>query len=149
MILAFSLTENVALRGASEARGRMPWRALADATAAIARRFEVRPAIPSMTAGRLSGGNQQRLVLGRELADAPEAVIAENPTRGLDMAATASTHQALLAMRDAGAAVVFYSSDLDEVLALADRVIVMFAGAVIAVPLDRAAISLALLGAPQ
>ena len=146
LVLAFSLTENVALRGAGAARGRMPWRALADSTAAIAQRFDVRPAVPTMTAGSLSGGNQQRLVLGRELAQTPEAIIAENPTRGLDVAATAATQQALLAMRDAGAAVVLYSSDLDEVLALADRVIVMFAGVASTAPLDRAAISLALLG---
>jgi simple sugar transport system ATP-binding protein len=94
----------------------------------------------------LSGGNQQRLVLARELGDDPPAVVAENPTRGLDVAATTTTHQSLLAMRDAGAAVVLYSSDLDEVLELADRVIVMHAGAAHTVAADRATIALAMLG---
>ena len=73
-------------------------------------------------------------------------MIAENPTRGLDVAATAATHAHLLAMRDAGAAVVVYSNDLDEVLDLADRIVVMHAGIAREVPADRAAIALAMLG---
>jgi simple sugar transport system ATP-binding protein len=146
LVLTFSLSENVALRGAGSARGTIAWRAIAARTAGLLERFGVRPPRPEALAGGLSGGNQQRLVLARELGDDPPAVVAENPTRGLDVAATATTHRSLLAMRDAGAAVVLYSSDLDEVLELADRVIVMHAGAAHTVAADRATIALAMLG---
>ncbi|MGH7718568.1 MAG: ABC transporter ATP-binding protein, partial [Gemmatimonadaceae bacterium] len=90
--------------------------------------FNVRAPGPHVLARELSGGNQQKLVLARELSAAPGALIVENPTRGLDIAATAAVHDHLLRARDGGAAVVLYSSDLDEVIALASRVIVMFAG---------------------
>jgi general nucleoside transport system ATP-binding protein len=126
----------------------MPWRALTLETDALLHRFDVRPARADTVARSLSGGNQQRLVVAREVADSPAAIIAENPTRGLDAAATAATHRQLLAARDAGAAIVLYSSDLDEVLELADRVLVMFAGSARAVAPDRDAIALALLGEP-
>jgi simple sugar transport system ATP-binding protein len=146
LVLGFSLEENVALRGAGAARGVMPWPAIRARTTSLLERFEVRPASPTAAARELSGGNQQRLVLARELGDRPAAVVAENPTRGLDVAATAAMHRHLLDMRDAGAAVVIYSSDLDEVLELADRVIVMQGGMAREVPKERAAIALALLG---
>ena len=146
LVLSFSLTENVALRGAAAARGVVRWRDVEARTTALLERFDVRPATPAALAAELSGGNQQRLVLARELGDGPDAVIAENPTRGLDVAATAATHAQLLAMRDAGAAVVVYSNDLDEVLALADRIVVMHAGIAREVRPDRAAIALAMLG---
>jgi ABC-type uncharacterized transport system ATPase subunit len=146
LVLTFSLSENIALRGAGSARGTISWRSIAARTAGLLERFAVRPPRPEALAGSLSGGNQQRLVLARELGDDPPAVVAENPTRGLDVAATAAMHRSLLAMRDAGAAVVVYSSDLDEVLELADRVIVMYAGAAHAVAADRATVSLAMLG---
>jgi len=86
-------------------------------------------------------------VLGRELASKPNAVIVENPTRGLDIAATAAVHSQLVAARDSGAAVVIYSSDLDEVIALADRLIVMFEGHARDVALDREAAGRAMVGA--
>ena len=146
LVLTFSLSENIALRGAGSARGTISWRSIAAKTAGLLERFAVRPARAEALAGSLSGGNQQRLVLARELGDDPPAVVAENPTRGLDVAATAAMHRSLLAMRDAGAAVVVYSSDLDEVLELADRVIVMYGGAAHAVAADRATVSLAMLG---
>jgi len=146
LVLSFSLAENVALAGAGAARGVMPWRSIESHTATLLERFDVHPAMPAALASALSGGNQQRLVLARELGESPDVVIAENPTRGLDVAATAATHRQLLAMRDAGAAVVVYSNDLDEVLELADRVVVMHAGTAREMPLDRAAIALAMLG---
>ena len=146
LVLSFTLTENVALAGAGAARGMTPWMAIGSRTLELLERFNVRPAIPSALASELSGGNQQRLVLARELGETPDAVIAENPTRGLDVAAAAATHGQLLAMRDAGAAVVVYSNDLDEVLELADRVIVMHAGTAREMPMDRAVIAVAMLG---
>jgi simple sugar transport system ATP-binding protein len=109
-------------------------------------------------AGALSGGNQQKLVLARELdADGgterrtgddvvPAALVVESPTRGLDIRASAAVHARLREARDAGTAVVVYSSDLDEVLALADRVLTCYAGTVREVPADRAAVGRAILG---
>ena len=76
----------------------------------------------------LSGGNQQKLVLARALAGDPKVLVAENPTRGLDVRATAEIHARLRAAADRGTAVVFYSSDLDEVLDIADRVVVVANG---------------------
>ena len=80
---------------------------------------------PRARADSLSGGNQQKLVIARELARAPRIMVAENPTRGLDLRATVAVHARLRAAADAGAAVLVHSSDLDEVLELADRVLVV------------------------
>jgi len=147
LILDFDIAENLALRDAGSARGRLPWLRIRARAAAILTEYDVRAPSTETTVGALSGGNQQKLVLGRELASKPNAVIVENPTRGLDIAATAAVHARLLAARDAGAAVVIYSSDLDEVIALADRLIVMFEGRARNVALDREAAGRAMVGA--
>ena len=94
----------------------------------------------------LSGGNQQKLVLARELSGAPQLVVAENPTRGLDIRATRDVHLRLRRAADTEAAVVVHSSDLDEVLALSDRVVVMHAGVLHAVDGDRESVGRAMLG---
>ncbi|HEU5195781.1 MAG TPA: ATP-binding cassette domain-containing protein, partial [Methylomirabilota bacterium] len=90
-------------------------------------------AVPTLNApmGTLSGGNVQRAVLARELAHAPRVVVALNPARGLDARSTAATHRALLAAREAGAAVLLISEDLDELRAVADRLVVLFRGRVV------------------
>ncbi len=146
LMLDASLVENVALRGAGERRGRMPWHALRSATAAILQRNKVLASGVEDTACSLSGGNQQKLVLGREMEDAPTALVVENPSRGLDFRATAAVHAALRAARDAGAAVVVYSSDLDEVLLLADRIYAMHDGVVTETARDREMVGNAMLG---
>jgi simple sugar transport system ATP-binding protein len=146
LVLEFTLDENVALRGAGRARGRMRWSDIANRTTELVRRFDVRAPGVKALARTLSGGNQQKLVLGRELDGAPRALVVESPTRGLDVAAGAAVHRRLLAARDAGTAVVVYSSDLDEVLSLADRVLVMFAGRARELPPDRDAVGHAMLG---
>jgi simple sugar transport system ATP-binding protein len=120
------------------------------------RAFDVRGSDVDAAMGALSGGNQQKLVLARELDDAfdgtpsgskgPLALVVENPTRGLDVQATADVHARLYSARDRGAAVVVYSSDLDEVLALASRVFVAYAGTLREVPLERDAVGKAMLG---
>jgi simple sugar transport system ATP-binding protein len=143
-----SLTENVALRGAGSRRGWMSWRARREHTADLLERYEVKAAGPDVRMSTLSGGNQQRLVLARELSSAPQLLVADQPTRGLDVRATADVHQRLRAARDAGAAVILYSSDLDEVLALADRVIVVVGGIVHEVVGDRERVGQAMLGIP-
>jgi simple sugar transport system ATP-binding protein len=95
----------------------------------------------------LSGGNQQKFVLARELQTQPALVVAENPTRGLDIRAAAFVRAELRAVRESGSAVVMYSSDLDEILEIADRVLVVHAGDVVEVARDRARIGAAMLGA--
>ncbi|MEM4579487.1 MAG: ABC transporter ATP-binding protein, partial [Thermosphaera sp.] len=76
----------------------------------------------------LSGGNQQKLVLARELSKTPTLIVANQPTRGLDVAATEYIRKLLLQLRDEGKAILLVSSDLDEVLDLSDRIAVMYKG---------------------
>ncbi len=149
LLVAAPLAENLALRGAGARRGRVAWRALAERTAALVSAFDVRGGGPGTPAGALSGGNQQKFVVARELAAGaePALVVAENPTRGLDIRASAAVRARLRAARDAGAAVVVYSSDLDEVLAMADRVLVLHHGRVHEAPPERAAVGRLMLGA--
>jgi len=147
VLLDATLAENVALRGAGARRGTMDWSDWHARTAQLMARHDVRAADAAVPMRTLSGGNQQKLVLARELG-AVQALVAENPTRGLDFVATAAVHDALRAARAQGVAVVVYSSDLDEVLALADRVVVLHAGVATPMPsLDRDAIGAAMLGA--
>ena len=146
LVLEFDLTENVAIRDAGGRRGLMRWRSLADLTSVLLSDFDVRGGSARSTAAALSGGNQQKLVLAREMHDSPTLIVAENPTRGLDVRATAAVQARLRAARDAGAAVVLYSSDLDEVLALSTRVLVLHAGTVRELAPDRDAVSRAMLG---
>jgi len=148
LVLEMSLTENVALRGLSDRTGRMPWTQLHATTDQLLSSFDVRSRGATSLAGELSGGNQQKLVLGRELSTHPPLLVAENPTRGLDIRATAAVLQHLRAARAAGSAVVVYSSDLDEVLSIADRVVVVHAGEVTMVePPSRERVGRAMLGA--
>jgi len=151
VLLDRQLVENVALRGAGERRGRIDWGALRARTESLMRAFDVRAAGPDARMRTLSGGNQQKLVLARELdvegLAGARAIVAENPTRGLDVRATADVHARLREARDAGAAVVVYSSDIDEVLLLANRVLVVFAGRVSEAPVDREVVGRLMLGA--
>jgi simple sugar transport system ATP-binding protein len=150
VLLERPLVENVALRGAGIRRGVMDWRRIEARTESLARAFDVRGAGTHAPLRTLSGGNQQKLVLARELtsddAVAQQGLVVENPTRGLDVRATAEVHARLRAARDAGTAVILYSSDIDEVLQLADRVLVFSAGVIRAAPLDRDIVGRLMLG---
>ena len=94
----------------------------------LLRRFDVRFSSVDQSAGELSGGNQQKTVLARELSDDPELVIAMNPCRGLDIAAAQFVLEQLAGVRDRGGGVLFVSYDLDEILSVADRILVMSSG---------------------
>ncbi|WP_162242591.1 ABC transporter ATP-binding protein [Leifsonia sp. Leaf336] len=94
--------------------------------------FDVRGAAPLGAIGRLSGGNMQKVVIARETAKRPRVLVVAHPTRGVDLKAIDRIHRHILALRDAGTAVLLLSSELDELLALSDRVIVMFRGRVVA-----------------
>jgi ABC-type uncharacterized transport system ATPase subunit len=148
LVLDFSLAENVALRGAGTRRGVMSWPSVRQRTVALMHELDVRASGATTIARTLSGGNQQRLILARELDGQPPLIVAENPTRGLDVRAAAGVHERLRAARDAGTAVVLYSSDLDEVLALATRVLAVHAGSVCEVAPEKDAVGRAILGLP-
>ena len=147
LVLDFALHENVALRGLGARRGVIAWREMEAETRGLMTAFDVRAAGPRVPARTLSGGNQQKLVLARELADAPAALVVENPTRGLDIRASAAVRDRLRQARDAGTAVVLHSGDLDETLALADRILVVHAGRVSEAPRDRDVVGRMMLGA--
>ena len=151
VLLDRSLVENVALRGAGARRGLMDWTAVGAHTEALMRAFDVRSTGPRALMRTVSGGNQQKLVLARELAlvgaDSSRAIVVENPTRGLDVRAAAEVHDRLRAARDAGAAVIVYSSDIDEVLLLANRVLVVYGGTVQEAAVDRDTVGRLMLGA--
>lgn len=148
LIEGFSLRDNIALLGASTRRGIMNWAAVGKQTRQLIQDYDVRASSESARAGTLSGGNQQKLIVGREIEGSQTALVAENPSRGLDVQATAAVHARIRAARDAGMAVVIYSSDLDEVLELASRVVVVHAGRVTEPPHDYESIGRAMLGVP-
>jgi simple sugar transport system ATP-binding protein len=149
VVLNFTLAENFALKGAGDRRGRLTMGKTREHTAALLREFDVRGGDVSSSVRKLSGGNQQKFVLARELDGAPELLVVENPTRGLDIRASAAVRDRLRAAASAGAAVVMYSSDMDEVLAIASRVFVVHAGVVRECAPDRDRVGLAMLGFGQ
>jgi general nucleoside transport system ATP-binding protein len=115
--------------------------------------FDVRTPSVDVSAGTLSGGNQQKVIIAREFSHSSKLLIASQPTRGLDVGSIQYIHEQIVAKRDAGAAVLLVSSELDEIMALADRIAVMYRGQIAGV-LDRKgatrdAIGLLMAGAQQ
>lgn len=90
--------------------------------------FDIRAANPSIKVSQLSGGNQQKVVLARELSGKPALIVAIQPTRGLDVGATEYVQQRLLAERERGAAILYISTELEEIMAMSDRIAVMYEG---------------------
>ena len=135
LVLPFSLAENLALRDyrrpPSSRHGVLDLRAILRRAGRLLREFDVRGGTASTRADALSGGNQQKLVLARELAGEPVVLVAAQPTRGLDVGAIEFVHRRLVAQRDAGRAVLLVSLDLDEILSLADRILVVYEGAIV------------------
>jgi simple sugar transport system ATP-binding protein len=146
LILDFSLTENVQLAGAGQRHGIIEWHESQKQTAHVLDRYHVSPSNTNTPARTLSGGNQQKLVLGRELESVQQALVVENPTRGLGIQATLDIHRRLHDARDQGLGVVVYSSDLDEVLTVADRILVLYGGSLLPVLHDREQVGRAMLG---
>ena len=141
LVLPFEAWESAALgyqdRLRYTASGLLGWmrqRVMRDDCAQMMERYDVRPRNPQLRSSKFSGGNQQKLVLAREAfatGTEPQVLLVGQPTRGVDIGAIEFIHGRLRAMRDAGGAVLVVSSELDEILALADRVIVMNAGRVV------------------
>jgi simple sugar transport system ATP-binding protein len=93
--------------------------------------FDVRPSDPSLKSSSFSGGNQQKLILAREIEKNPQVLLVGQPTRGVDIGAIELIHQKIVDMRDAGCAVLLVSVELDEIMALSDRILVMYEGHIV------------------
>jgi simple sugar transport system ATP-binding protein len=132
VVLDFNLGENALLGHHRERpfvqRGRLRWGQVFTETQKIIDRFDIRPPLPTARMGALSGGNQQKLVVGRELARPVEFLLASHPTRGVDIGAIERIHREILRLREEGTAVLLFSSELDEILALSDRLLVIANG---------------------
>ncbi|MEO5325950.1 ABC transporter ATP-binding protein [Mesorhizobium sp. CC13] len=94
-------------------------------------KYDIRPANPRLKTANFSGGNQQKIVLAREIEQDPGVLIVGQPTRGVDVGAIEFIHKRLIAMRDQGKAVLLVSVELDEIRSLSDRILVMFAGRIV------------------
>jgi ABC-type uncharacterized transport system ATPase subunit len=136
LVLDFSVAENLSLREYRKPLlSRLGWlspRRMADWARGLIRDFDVRGARIETPAAALSGGNQQKVVIARELSCGPRVLIAAQPTRGLDVGAIEFVHQRLLQERDLGKAVLLVSLELDEIRSLSDRVLVIYEGEIVA-----------------
>jgi simple sugar transport system ATP-binding protein len=158
LIGPFTVAENLALgrqhREPYSSHGLLRQTAMRREAARLIEENDLRPPDPDAEAGALSGGNQQKMIVARELDGRPHLLVASQPTRGVDIGAIEFVHSEILARRDAGAAVLLVSSELSEIMTLSDRIAVMYGGRLAAV-VDAAAAteeSLGLLmtgGAPQ
>ena len=92
------------------------------------KKFDIRPDNAFLRAKSFSGGNQQKIVLSREIEQNPDLLIVGQPTRGVDIGAIEFIHKRIIQLRDAGKAVILISVELDEILSLSDRILVMFDG---------------------
>ena len=102
--------------------------AIGTRTREIIEKFDVRPPKPELAAKNLSGGNQQKLIIGREFELNPKLLLVSQPTRGVDIGAIEFIHRKLIALRDSGSAILLVSAELEEVTALADRLLVIYKG---------------------
>jgi ABC-type uncharacterized transport system ATPase subunit len=135
LVLEYSIAENIALHDyrsapASRFGWLFPGRLIQRARNLI-RDFDIRGGGPSTRAGALSGGNQQKVVLAREIERDPKVLVAAQPTRGLDVGAIEFVHRRLIEERDEGRAILLVSLELEEVLSLADRILVMYEGEIV------------------
>lgn len=99
----------------------------------IIEQYDIRPPVATQPARSLSGGNQQKIVVGREFTQNPRLLICAQPTRGVDVGAIEFIHQQVIAQRDQGAAVLLVSAELDEIFSLSDRIAVMYNGQIVSV----------------
>jgi simple sugar transport system ATP-binding protein len=131
VIKAFSVEQNTIFGYQDQNKDRsglLDFKRIKARCAQLIQAFDVRPTNPDLRIGLLSGGNQQKVVIAREVAAAPKLMLVGQPTRGVDIGTIESIHTELLKMRDAGVAILLVSVELEEVRALADRIVVMSGG---------------------
>lgn len=135
LVLDFTVAENMILENYHKEpfsqRGRLNHRKISSFAKELIEKFDVRPQNDKQIAGALSGGNQQKVILAREISNDPEVLIAAQPTRGLDVGAIEYVHRFLVDQRDRGKAVLLISFELDEVMNLSDRIGVIFDGRIV------------------
>jgi simple sugar transport system ATP-binding protein len=135
LVLDFNLTENVMLgnieRPPFSKAGQIDYEASEDVTEACMQQYDVRAPGPDTQARNLSGGNQQKLIIAREMFRDPKVILAVQPTRGLDVGAIEFVHRQLVAQRDAGKAILVVSFELDEIIDLSDRILVLYQGRIV------------------
>jgi simple sugar transport system ATP-binding protein len=136
LVLDFNLAENLALHDyGREPFSRLGWinpRNWLRWARGLLQEFDVRGGGPTTRGGSLSGGNQQKVVIAREVSRNPSVLIAAQPTRGLDVGAIEFVHRRLVEQRDAGKAVLLVSLELEEIVSLADRILVLYEGSIVA-----------------
>jgi simple sugar transport system ATP-binding protein len=135
LVLRFNLAENLALRDyrlpPSSRFGWLRPGVLVSRARTLLREFDVRGGTPTTLASSLSGGNQQKVVVAREIARDPRVLVAAQPTRGLDVGATEFVHRRLVQERDEGRGILLVSFTLEEILSLSDRVLVLYEGRIV------------------
>jgi simple sugar transport system ATP-binding protein len=135
LVLDFTLAENLALHDFRDPPdSRLGWlypRRLIERAKTLLAEFDVRGGGPETQAAALSGGNQQKVVVAREVSRDPRILVAAQPTRGLDVGAIEFVHRRLIAERDEGRAILLVSFELDEILSLSDRILVIFEGRIV------------------
>ena len=135
LVLDFSLAENMALHDyREEPDSKWGWlypKRLIARAARLLKEFDVRGGGPKTPAASLSGGNQQKVILAREISRNPQVLVAAQPTRGLDVGAIEFVHRRLVAERDEGRAILLVSFELEEILSLADRILVIYEGEIV------------------
>jgi simple sugar transport system ATP-binding protein len=135
LVLEFTIAENIALHDYAEPpSAKWGWlypQRLVERAQALIKEFDVRGGGPLTRAGGLSGGNQQKVVAAREISRDPKVLIAAQPTRGLDVGAIEYLHRRLVEERDRGRAILLVSLELDEILSLSDRILVLYEGQIV------------------
>lgn len=137
LVLDFTIAENFILENFYKEpfakRGRLQHEKISQYAKKLIDKFDVRPKNEHQYARSLSGGNQQKVIIAREISNNPEVLIAAQPTRGLDVGAVEFVHKSLIEQRDKGKAVLLISFELDEVMNLSDRIAVIYDGKIVAV----------------
>jgi simple sugar transport system ATP-binding protein len=132
LVADFTVEENLIIKTFDNPpftrRGILQWSEIGDRANTLIQEYDIRTPHPAIPLRHLSGGNQQRVVVARELSAKPALLVASQPTRGLDVASVEAVHNILLQERNRGAAVLFISTELPEVLAVSDRIVVLFKG---------------------
>jgi simple sugar transport system ATP-binding protein len=135
LVLNFTLAENLALREYNTPKLSNGWllslKRMRDRARGLIREYDVRGGGPSSLALSLSGGNQQKVVIAREIACNPRVLVAAQPTRGLDVGAIEFVHRRLVSERDAGRGILLMSLEFEEVRSLADRILVIYEGEIV------------------
>jgi general nucleoside transport system ATP-binding protein len=137
LVSEFSIAENLMLNASYKSRYtkglNINFSARSELADELIEAFDVRTPSSSTPAGKLSGGNQQKVVVAREISKDASLLIASQPTRGVDVGSIEFIHEQIVSQRDAGKAVILISTELDEVISLADRIAVMYRGEIVGV----------------